>query len=63
MTTGKELARLATEATIDAATREANEGKERLMRIQRNLEAVGATRKARTLGTIIERLERWQNTP
>jgi len=44
------------------AQRNANYPKEHLIRIMDHLENTGNRRKQKTLGRIIERLERWQNT-
>lgn len=46
---------------IEQATYEANKAKEKLMHIMDELEDIGAMRKAKSLGTIIEKLEDWQN--
>ena len=40
---------------------DANVAKERLMRIQNELEEAGFIRQANSLGTIIWKLEEWQN--
>lgn len=49
-------------AAIEKAQGRANIAKERLMEIVGELESIGAFRKARSLETIIIRLETWQNT-
>ena len=40
---------------------EANNAKDRLISIEYALEEIGAIREAQTLGTIIAKLEAWQN--
>lgn len=47
---------------IEKAQGKANTAKERLMEIVSELEDCGAFRKAKSLETIIIRLETWQNT-
>ena len=41
---------------------EANEAKDRLYRIANQLEELGYTRKAKSLMTLIYKIETWQNT-
>lgn len=50
-------------AVIAHAKAEASAAKSRLMDLLRDLEAVGATRDANALGSIIGRLEAWQVRP
>lgn len=47
---------------IENAQSEANSPKHKLIEIMSGLEKI-SPRKAKELGQIIERLERWQNTP
>lgn len=47
--------------TIRKAHSEAESAKSRLISIMYELEEVGAIRQAKSLGTIIEKLETWQN--
>ena len=54
----KELKREA----IEQAQYDVNSAKVTLMRVMSDLEDVDAIRKANSLGTIIEKLEIWQNT-
>lgn len=46
---------------VDKFKNEANSAKDRLISIQYGLEEIGAIREAQTLGTIIGKLEAWQN--
>ena len=46
---------------IEQATYEANSAKAQLIHIMDELEEAGAISKAKSLGTIIEKLENWQN--
>lgn len=46
---------------IREAQDEANVAKEKLMRIVNNLYEAGATKQAKSLDAIIEKLEMWQN--
>lgn len=48
---------------IEELKEEANVAKDRLIRIMYELEDIGAIREARSLETIIEKLEIWQNKP
>ena len=47
---------------IEQAQYDVNCAKETLMKVMSELEDEGALRKANSLGTIIEKLERWQHT-
>lgn len=47
---------------IEQAQYDVNNPKEELIRVMYELEDAGAIRKAKSLGTIIEKLETWQNT-
>lgn len=47
---------------IEQAQHDVNCAKERLMKVMDELEDAGAIRKAKSLGTIIEKLEIWQHT-
>lgn len=46
---------------VDRLKNEANNAKDRLISILYELEEIGAIREAQTLGTIIGKLETWQN--
>lgn len=48
---------------IEELKEEANVAKDRLIKIMYELEDIGAIREARSLETIIEKLEIWQNKP
>ncbi len=50
-------------AAVDRLTLEANAAKDALIRIEYQLRAHDAARKANALQHIIASLERWQNTP
>lgn len=47
---------------IEQAQDKANSPKEKLMQVADELYEIGAIRKAKSLETIIEKLEKWQNT-
>ena len=49
------------ERTLEHMQNEANTPKEKLIGIMGRLEEAGLLRRARELGTIIERLEKWQH--
>lgn len=49
-------------AEIERAIAEANEAKDRLMRIAWKLEELGAERKAKSCMTLVYKIETWQNT-
>lgn len=48
-------------AEIERAIAEANEAKDRLYRVAEKLEALGATRKAKSCMTLVYKIEDWQN--
>lgn len=56
-----EQERVKRDLAIEQGQRDANTPKERLMEIANKLEEEGAIRQARSLETIIARLEEWQN--
>lgn len=46
---------------VERAIAEANEAKDRLYRVAEKLEALGATRKARSCMNLVYSIEEWQN--
>ena len=55
------MSRITKVEEIRRANDDANSAKERLMEIEARLWEAGAVRKAKSLGTIIAKLEEWQH--